>query len=250
MSVIENLAIVLALCALLSLISYKFGLLTPSGSAASFVMGVIIGVFGSVNWLIMLIAFALAGFVVTRYKIDVKMKNGLQEGKKGERTYKNVFANAFVPALIAVISYAAGMQNQPIAVLAYLCSISVAAADTIASELGVLSSRTYMITTGKPCKPGTNGGVSALGTGAALGAAVYTSAVGWAVLLLFSGQLAGFPLWFILLPVAMGFLGCQIDSVLGATLENRGMLNKDRVNILSIGAATLLALALMTCVGW
>ena len=162
MSVIENLAIILALCALLSLISYKFGLLTPSGSAASFVMGVVIGVFGSINWLIMLIAFALAGFVVTRYKIDIKMRNGLQEGKKGERTYKNVFANAFVPAMIAVISFTAGMQNQPIAVLAYLCSISVAAADTIASELGVLSPHVRLITNFKKVPAGTDGGISRL----------------------------------------------------------------------------------------
>ncbi len=179
MSVIENLAIVLALCALLSLISYKFGLLTASGSAASFVMGVVIGVFGSINWLIMLIAFALAGFVVTRYKIDVKMKNGLQEGKKGERTYKNVFANAFVPALIAVISYAAGMQNQPLAVLAYLCSISVAAADTIASELGVLSPQVRLITNFKKVPAGTDGGISVYGTFWAIMASMFVSIAGW-----------------------------------------------------------------------
>jgi uncharacterized protein (TIGR00297 family) len=137
-----------------------------------------------------------------------------------------------------------------VAAVLYLTAISAAASDTIASELGVLSSRTYMITTGKPCKPGTNGGVSGLGTSAALAAAAYTSLVGWVVLLVFSGELSMFPLWFLAIPVAMGFIGCQIDSVLGATLENRGMLNKDRVNILSIGAATLLALALMTAVGW
>jgi len=69
--------------------------------------------------------------------------------------------------------------------------------------------------------------------------------VGWVVLLIFSDHLSVFPVWFVVIPVAMGFVGCQIDSLLGAAFENRGMLNKDRVNILSIGAATLLALALI-----
>ncbi len=32
----------------------------------------------------------------------------------------------------------------------------------------------------------------------------------------------------------LGFLGCQIDSVLGAVLENRGFLTKGSVNALSI----------------
>jgi uncharacterized membrane protein len=38
----------------------------------------------------------------------------------------------------------------------------------------------------------------------------------------------------------LGFLGCQIDSVLGAVLENRGLLNKGSVNALSIIAGVAL----------
>ena len=233
MSVIENLAIVLALCAVLSLISYKFGLLTPSGSAASFVMGVVIGVFGSINWLIMLIAFALAGFVVTRYKIDIKMRNGLQEGKKGERTYKNVFANAFVPALIAVISFAAGMQNQPIAVLAYLCSISVAAADTIASELGVLSAHVRLITNFKKVPAGTDGGISLYGTFWAIMASIFVSLAGWVVL--FPGMAIDGRVF---VPIIMGVFGCMVDSVIGATFETWKMVDKlgNNVSSMAIGA--------------
>ena len=43
MSPLENLALVLVLCALLTVLSYRLGLLTLSGSVASFVMGVVIG---------------------------------------------------------------------------------------------------------------------------------------------------------------------------------------------------------------
>lgn len=241
MSFPEDLAIVLALCALLSLISYKFELLTPSGSAASFVMGVVIGVFGSINWLIMLIAFAVAGFVVTRYKIDVKMRNGVQEGKKGERTYKNVFANAFVPAMIAIISYAAGMQNQPIAALAYLCSISVAAADTIASELGVLSPNVRLITNLKKVPAGTDGGVSTYGTLWATLAAIFVSLAGWVVL--FPGTAIDDRVF---VPIVMGVFGCMVDSLIGATFETWKLVDKlgNNVSSMAIGAAVGVAILL------
>jgi uncharacterized protein (TIGR00297 family) len=230
MSVIENLAIVLALCAILALVSYKFGLLTASGSAASFVMGVVIGVFGSINWLIMLIAFALAGFVVTRYKIDVKMKNGLQEGNKGERTYKNVFANAFVPALIAVISYAAGMQNQPIAVLAYLCSISVA----------VLSPHVRLITNFKKVPAGTDGGISTYGTFWAIMASIFVSLAGWVVL--FPGMAIDGRVF---VPIVMGVFGCMVDSVIGATFETWKMVDKLGNNVSSMAIGTVAGVILL-----
>jgi uncharacterized protein (TIGR00297 family) len=234
MSVIENLAVVLALCALLAVISYRFGLMTVSGSAASFVMGVVIGVFGSINWLLLLIAFAVAGFIVTKYKIDVKMKSGLQEGKKGERTYKNVFANAFVPALIAIISYAAGMQNQPIVVLAYICSISVAASDTIASELGVLSPHVRLITNFKKVPAGTDGGISTYGTFWAILAAVFCSLAGWIVL--FPGMAFDARVF---VPMIMGVFGCMVDSLIGATFETWKWVDKlgNNVSSMAIGTA-------------
>jgi uncharacterized protein (TIGR00297 family) len=240
MSVIENLAIVLALCAILSLISYKFGLLTPSGSAASFIMGAAIGIFGSIYWLIMLIAFALAGFVVTRYKIDVKMKDGLQEGKKGERTYKNVFANSFVPVLIAVISYAAGAQNSPVAILAYLCSISVAAADTIASELGVLSPHVRLITNFKKVPPGTDGGISPYGTFWAILAAIFCSLAGWIVL--FQGAAMDVRVF---VPIVMGVFGCMVDSLIGATFETWKWVDKLGNNVSSMAVGSVVGVLIL-----
>ena len=83
---------------------------------------------------------------------------GVQEGKKGERTHKNIIANGLVPVLVVVISFLTGEQNSMLAGVAFLSAISVAAADTTASELGVLSPRTYLITTLERVPPGTDGG--------------------------------------------------------------------------------------------
>ena len=38
-----------------------------------------------------------------------------------------------------------------------------------------------------------------------------------------------------------GFLGCQLDSVLGESLENRGLLTKHGVNFLGMLGAVLIA---------
>jgi len=245
--------IVVATCFLLAGLTYIRKILDLLGSILGFIMGLLIGLFGHILWLALLLIFLVTAFAATRYKYSLKSEMGAAEPKGGTRGFASVLANGWVPMVVAVLSfdnpYFTTFPKMVAAVL-YLTAISAAASDTIASELGVLSGKTYMITTGRPCKPGINGGVSALGTTAALAAAVYTSVVGWAVLSLFSEELSSFPVWFMVIPVAMGFFGCQIDSLLGATLENRGMLNKDRVNILSIGAATLLALALVTVTGW
>ena len=42
----------------------------------------------------------------------------------------------------------------------------------------------------------------------------------------------------------MGFVGCQIDSVLGATLENRGIIGKGDVNFISIGISTAFSIGI------
>src|SRR5437763_556819 len=50
--------------------------------------------------------------------------------------------------------------------------------------------------------------------------------------------------WTVILPAAMGLLGCQVDSVLGATLEGGGLFTKEETNLLSISAGAVLGLVL------
>jgi uncharacterized protein (TIGR00297 family) len=236
-----DLVIVLLLCVILSLISYRMRLLTASGSLASFVMGVIIGIFGSVQWLLLLIAFAVAGFVVTRFRLEIKMQRGLQEGKRGERTWKNVVANSMVPAVVAVGTWALGLQGTEVAGLVYLTSIGVAASDTIASELGVLSAKARLITTMRPVPAGTDGGVSVLGTFWAFMGALIAAVLGWAII--FPGI---WPTWEILIPIVLGFVGCNLDSLIGATWERSGKVSKLGTNILSMAIATALAAIILS----
>jgi uncharacterized protein (TIGR00297 family) len=235
---LESLAIVLTLCATLSVLSYRFKLLTISGALASFIVGMIIGLLGSVGWLLTLIAFTFLGFFVTKFRFQLKEKKGVQEGKKGERTYRNVLANGLVPVLVAVITYLFGAQDTTLAAIAYITAVAVAASDTTASELGVLSKHTYLITTGKRVPPGTDGGISGMGTLACIVASAFASYIGWIIIV----QQLFDPL--ILIPVAMGVAGCMIDSLIGATLERRGLVGKLHVNILSMAIGSVLACAI------
>jgi len=240
MSPLESLLLLLVLCGLLSVLSYRLGLLTWSGSFASFWVGVLIGFFGSFLWLMVLLAFTIAGFVVTRYKFDLKTRKGVQEGKKGERTWKNVVANGLVPLMVAVVFFAAGDQDSDLAKLTYVTAIAVAASDTIASEMGVLSPKVYLITTMKRVEPGVNGGISAYGSAWAFFGAVFASLLGWA--LLFPGMV---PDARILVPIVMGFVGCNIDSLIGATLETWGYVDKLGNNISSMALGSLIAYAIL-----
>lgn len=198
------------------------------------IIGILIGWFGSLSWLLTLIFFVFAGFIVTRFKLRVKIERGLQEGEKGERTYRNVLANGLVPTVVALLAYFTGTQDEFVGEIAYISAVSVAAADTTASELGVLSDKTYLITNFKKVRPGTNGGISLFGTLCAILAAVLSSVIGWISIISYESAN-----WLILVPFFSGIIGCMVDSLIGATLEDRGYVSKLTTNIISmfVGAA-------------
>jgi uncharacterized protein (TIGR00297 family) len=239
----------------LSAIAYRRDVLTWDGSLAAFIVGMVIGIFGDVTWLFLLLFFLLSSFVATRYRFALKQSLGVQEGLRGERKATNVFANGFAPIVVAVGSLV--LQDsfpKPISGLIFLSALSVAGSDTLASEIGVLSRRTYLITNFKPVPAGTDGGVSLLGTLCALGAALYTSTAGW-VVLSYLARLYGLtqsmptsPVY-LLLPTAIGFLGCQVDSVIGATLERRGLVSKKTNNLISTSLGAILAYGILVALG-
>jgi uncharacterized protein (TIGR00297 family) len=238
MITIEQAVIVLVLCAVLCALSWKLGLLTADGSLASFGVGMVLGLFGGIGWLLLLILFAFIGFLVTKYKMELKIKKGVQEGKKGERNYRNVLANGAVPMAIALLTFLAGWEGE-LPALIYISAVCVAAADTTASELGVLSDRTYMITTFKHVPAGVDGGVSLYGTGWAIAASAFAALMGWMVIM------GTMPTLLVLVPISMGVLGCFIDSVIGATLETKGWVTKLWNNITSMALGAAIALLVL-----
>lgn len=217
----------------LGFVAYGARVLDEWGSLLAFALAVLILHTVGIEWLLLLIFFVALGFVVTKLFWDKKVALGVAEGKTGTRGWRNVMANGGVPAIIASMTFL-GVEKVDVA-LGFVAAIATAAADTFASELGVLSNRVYLIT--KPwarVPPGTNGGVSNWGHLVALAGATIATLGGVAVLGIHWENA-----W---IPIAAGWIGCQIDSVLGALFEEErgrayGVLTKADVNFLSIAFA-------------
>lgn len=242
-----SLASVGGVCAAIAVVSYRKQLLDATGIAAAVAVGLIIGILGHPAWLGVVLFYMVSSFAATKYRFDKKKEMGVAEGVRGERTWKNVVANGAPPSAIAAVAGLLPAAFPPGASgYIFLTAIAVAAADTLASEVGVLSPRVVLIThPSKHVAAGTDGGVSPLGQAAALFAGVYVAVTGFLVFtLLAPATLTGSTL-FLFVPVLFGFLGCQIDSVMGATLELGGRMTKGWVNFLSILASTLLAWGLL-----
>ena len=95
--------------------------------------------------------------------------------------------------------------------------------------------RTFLVTTLRPVPPGTDGAMSVEGTLAGVAASLLVAALGVA-----AGLLPAAALW--LLPIA-AFVANLLESLLGATLERRGLLDNEAVNFLNTLAAALFAAA-------
>ncbi len=224
-------------------------LLNPSGAFSAFVVGTTIIVTTNFLWLILLMSLLFLAGVATRAKYREKAARGTSEARGGVRRTRNVLANGLVPTLVAIFhSPIDGILGPGAASMVFIGAVAAAAADTFASEFGGLSKRTLLITTFKPVPPGTDGGVSRAGQLAALGGALVMSALGILLLgsLTFSADLTPPPAPFtaanLLAGTVAGFIGCQVDSLLGATLEVRGRLTKEEVNFLGILAGSVVVM--------
>lgn len=172
-------------------------------------------------------------WVATRLGYRRKLALGLAERREGRNGWQ-ILANLAVAALGAVVFSATGNRLWLVAALAALAE---AATDTVASEIGQYRGPdARMITTWERVPAGTDGGITIPGSIAGLAAGLAITAVAAT-----GGMIAQGQLW---IPVAAGFAGMLIDSVLGATLQRRGWINNEMVNFFATLAAAALAYAI------
>lgn len=195
----------------------------------------------------LLVLFVVASVLATRYGFEEKLRKNVHEGSHGERGISNVLAHVLIPAGLALASLAVpgALASGALAVL-FTSALAFGSADTFASEFGVLSGRARSILSGRPVAPGTNGGVSGIGEVWAVVGALGTGIIG--TLFFLAAQLPSLPTALLVGGASVaGFLGCQVDSLLGETLENRGLLTKGSTNLLamlaSVGFGLLFLLA-------
>jgi uncharacterized protein (TIGR00297 family) len=186
-----------------------------------------------------LLAMLLLTFSATRFGRRRKEALGLAEARHG-RTASQVAANLGVAAITgipALASYLFLLAPEDIgrpALAAMLAAMAEAAADTVSSELGqVLGGQPRLITTFRRVPPGTDGGITVIGSLLGCIAAAAVILIGALVLALSRTDA--------LIAIAAAIAGLFFDSLLGAGPERSGWLNNDAVNALSTLAAALIA---------
>jgi uncharacterized protein (TIGR00297 family) len=193
------------------------------------------------------LAVAVVAFVCTLLGRGKKEHLGTAESRRG-RSPSQVAANLGMAAIVSNAFFQSWQMDSnwfahaalsPALLFAVgLAALAEAAADTASSELGqVFGGQPRMITNLRKVEPGRDGAISLAGTLAGVIAAALVALAGTAALggdrVMFAVSWAG------------GVFGLFFDSLLGATLEERGWLNNDAVNFLSTGSTTGFALLLL-----
>ncbi|RCW45611.1 DUF92 domain-containing protein [Paenibacillus prosopidis] len=263
---------------LIAAAAFRARSLSASGAWSAVVMGTGFVALGEPVWFVVLISFFVSSTLWSRWKRKhrVKAMAEAKYEKTGRRDAGQVWANG--GAGLALCAAHAIWPDQGW-LYAYIGIMAAVNADTWATEIGALSrTAPRSVTSGKPVVAGTSGGVTPLGSAAALAGAVFIGAV--AALLLAAPQqadaAAGTPgggaaaAAYIAAAAAAGLAGAFADSLLGATgqamyrcrvcgseteraahcgsaaerVRGFAWLNNDRVNLLSSLFAGLLAFAI------
>ena len=218
----------ITLVAALLLVSKLRDMLDSSGLLAAMVVGLTVSLLGHWTWLVILVGF------------EEKRALSIQESNEGARGWRNVMANGAAASLVSVLAW---FGDGDWHFLAVACTVSVALSDTLASEIGSLDPRTRSIITLEAVPPGTNGGMSPTGTAAALLGALLIAAIAVLLAPVYGEPMSATSIFVVV--TIVGWLGCQVDSILGELLENKGYIGKHTVNFLATlsGAAMAVVVA-------
>ena len=228
---------------------YRGGSLDRSGAVGAALVGWGT-LYAGVRFGVVLGAFFFLSSAMTRVGGEIKKRideNHVPGKASGARNWIQVAANGLVPTFLAMsYSFATGGPEDLLGVnnafetplaAAFIGYYGCCCGDTWSSELGVLSRKMpRLITTGKECKPGTNGGVTTLGLvasaagGFAVGFAFWCGGLFVPVVtgnvtlaLQFAAQ------WPVLvIGLGAGVVGSLMDSLLGATIQFSGYCSERR----------------------
>jgi len=219
--------LLLLILAVFSIFSYKKKLLSFEGILIANIVGIAIFLLSDNDLAFFFVAllFFVVAEAATRYTNKKKVKHSV-------RTTGNILGNSGT----AILALAFGFH------FGFFAAFASALADTLSSEIGLLSKKKpVLITTFKEVKAGTDGGVTALGMNAALLGAGIIAAVHFALY-------QNIALFLILL--ISGVFGSLVDSFFGAVFERNKVLNNTEVNFLGSLGGTLLAWALWLFAGF
>ena len=231
----RRLVLGVAINAAFALAAFSLKIIDRWGAIAGFFLGVAVYLGYGYKSFLVLLSFVVLGFAATRLGYRAKSARGLAEARGGKRTWREVTANTLAGAFFSILVITT--PHEAVFLVALVAAFAEAAGDTVSSEIGKwISPRAYLITNFKSVPAGENGGVSLGGSLAGLIASALVVALGYGLGL--CGARGA------LIACAAAVAGNLFDSVLGATVERRGLVTNGIVNFAGTSFAGGLALAL------
>ncbi len=261
--------VALAAALSVSFVAWRLKALSPSGFLAATAVGGLI-VIASGWWTgLLLVAFFVTGSALSRAN---RANEPAMQQRGSRRDAVQVLANGGVPCLMATGATLAADPGPWLVA----CAVAIAAAtsDTWATEIGRRSQATpRRLFTWQRVPPGTSGAVSVPGTIGGLAGSILIALLGWFGAAAGWWDAAGSGPYLFAIIALIGFAGCLVDSVLGATVQavnwcptcDRATeqaihrcgtdtlaaggvrwMNNDAVNLLSVTATALAGLAVVT----
>ncbi|WP_231845557.1 DUF92 domain-containing protein [Pyrococcus abyssi] len=206
---------------LLGYLAYRAKALDLKGSLAAIFLGYGIVILGGYVPFFALLTFLILGTIATKLKWKEKKALGVNEDSC--RSIGNVLGNGLSPLLFVMLE---ALVKRDWGWAGVFSAIATANADTLASEIGKVFGRNpILITNFRRAKVGESGAVSSVGelvalVGSFLIALISTLVSDNKVPMLFSVTLAG-------------FIGANVDSLVGATLEKKGYVDNNGTNFIA-----------------
>lgn len=220
---------------LAALLAWRTHRMDGPGAAVGWLLALAIFAGTGAAGLLWLLLFFLMGTAASRHQLQHKQRLGLAQGPRARRSVANALGNGGVAALAALLAWGwpAVAPYGPVLVAG---SLAAATADTLGSELGnVWGSRFVNVLTFRADQRGRDGVVSLEGTLAgAAGAAALAAVCGFT-----HGWPSAVAVWL------AGVAGNAADSLLGATLQRRGVVSNHGVNLLATAVGAVLAAVLV-----
>lgn len=208
-----ELVIGLIIIVILGLIAFKVKVVDLGGLLGSIIIGFLILLGGGLPWLLLLFVFFTLTTYFTKLKYEYKRSIGFAEDKRGARGWPNAFANGGAPAFFALAEFTVGGD---VFAIAFLGAVASATADTLATEVGLLSRTPPRLITHlrRRVPPGTSGGITPLGIITAFFASFAIGTVAVAL-----GGFGASPLKVLMIALVGGLVGSTADSLFGATIQ-------------------------------
>jgi len=209
--------------------------MTPSGWISAGILGTIL--WGSLSWQgwLTVVIYLILGSLVTKVGYKYKDKIGIAEKRGGRRGPENVWGSASTGLFFAIM-LSLDISDNVLLKIGFAASFAAKLADTFGSEIGKRFGRnTFLITSFKRVKKGSEGGISLEGTLASL---VGSTIMSW---VMFSLEIITLKSQFIIVSIS-GFMATIFESFIGAKFQERFNLSNEFVNSLQTGISSIFAI--------